>query len=221
MTTLHKARYGAFMRRKSLSEWVEQAKQVHGDHLSFASATLAHVKSVSYLEGIQCNRCQNIYTVSAHEVVRGARCPQCAPKRRLTEEEILARARASASNSIDLESAIAVRRSSIWWLLRISCRSCDRIYEARLNVVERGGECFECKGSQPLGKVEFIRRSKLAHSASYDYSEVVYVSKSTPVAIRCAVHGPFEQTPELHLRGVGCKECKKEAAEQRKHDPKH
>lgn len=119
----------------------------------------------------------------------------------------ISRAQANASDSLDLAAVSAVRRGQVWWVLGIKCRNCDRVYEARLEVVARGGGCFICKGSHPLGKEEFIRRSQLVHSDIYDYSNVVYVSKNTPVLIGCAVHGAFLQVPAQHMKGTGCAKC--------------
>ena len=208
------------MRKKSLSEWVEQATQVHGDKLTFSNSELAHREGVSFLVGIQCNRCQNTYTASAHEVVRGSGCPACRPKRRSKRapngEKILARARAVASDSIDLDAASAVRRSRVCWLVGIRCRDCDRVYETRIEIVYRGGACPDCHGTRPMGKEGLIQRAKLVYGDTYDYSEVVYVSKRTPVRIGCSVHGIFLQTPEQHLKGTGCMKCVKQDGQRRR-----
>lgn len=45
------------------------------------------------------------------------------------------------------------------------------------------------------------------HGNTYDYSRVEYVSMHQKVTIICQEHGPFEQTPHSHLKGVGCKAC--------------
>ena len=54
---------------------------------------------------------------------------------------------------------------------------------------------------------EFIEKSKKAHGDKYDYSEVRYVNSGTSVTIICPDHGPFDQRPADHQRGVGCNEC--------------
>jgi len=53
----------------------------------------------------------------------------------------------------------------------------------------------------------FIVRSKLTHQNKYDYSLVKYVNNSTKIKIICDIHGGFEQTPQKHLIGRGCKLC--------------
>ena len=54
---------------------------------------------------------------------------------------------------------------------------------------------------------EFIEKSKKVHGDKYDYSLVDYVNAITKVKIVCKIHGDFEQTPNTHLGGGGCKKC--------------
>lgn len=57
-------------------------------------------------------------------------------------------------------------------------------------------------------KEDFIARSTKIHNGYYDYSKVEYVNAKTDVTIICPVHGPFKQTPDIHVHGGGCKRCK-------------
>lgn len=54
---------------------------------------------------------------------------------------------------------------------------------------------------------EFIKKSESIHGKVYDYSLVDYMGYKTKVSIICSVHGKFEQTPNSHLGGHGCKKC--------------
>jgi hypothetical protein len=53
----------------------------------------------------------------------------------------------------------------------------------------------------------FIQKSKNIHGNKYDYSRVDYVKNHQKVIIICKKHGEFEQTPNNHLSGYGCKKC--------------
>lgn len=57
---------------------------------------------------------------------------------------------------------------------------------------------------------EFIDRADSVHNGKYDYSKVEYINTSTKVCIKCPEHGEFWQTPNNHLHGYGCPECKKQ-----------
>jgi len=57
---------------------------------------------------------------------------------------------------------------------------------------------------------EFYRIAREVHGNRYDYSQVQYVDRSTPVCIVCAEHGPFLQAPDSHMKGAGCPVCAKD-----------
>lgn len=56
-------------------------------------------------------------------------------------------------------------------------------------------------------KDDFIKKSLKVHGNKYDYSNVDYVNFTTPVEIKCAIHGSFYQTPREHYDGSGCPKC--------------
>ena len=53
----------------------------------------------------------------------------------------------------------------------------------------------------------FIEKAIKIHNKKYDYSLVEYVNAKTKIKIICPEHGVFEQTPDNHLQGKGCKSC--------------
>ena len=53
----------------------------------------------------------------------------------------------------------------------------------------------------------FIEKAIKIHGKKYDYSLVEYINAKTKVKIICSKHGIFEQTPDNHLQGKGCKKC--------------
>jgi hypothetical protein len=54
---------------------------------------------------------------------------------------------------------------------------------------------------------EFIQKAVQKHGKKYDYSLVILINCQTKVKIICPVHGIFEQTPVMHLRGQECHKC--------------
>jgi very-short-patch-repair endonuclease len=56
-------------------------------------------------------------------------------------------------------------------------------------------------------RLSFIEKAKLVHNDKYDYSKVKYINSKTKVCIICPEHGEFQQTPNDHLQGKGCKKC--------------
>jgi hypothetical protein len=56
-------------------------------------------------------------------------------------------------------------------------------------------------------KEEFIVYSSSIHGERYNYNLVEYKNNKTKVKIICSVHGLFEQTPNDHIGGHGCRKC--------------
>ena len=61
---------------------------------------------------------------------------------------------------------------------------------------------------------QFIERAKKVHGNKYDYSKTIYKTSHEKVKIICHAkdengveHGEFEQKPNSHLNGQGCKKC--------------
>ena len=58
--------------------------------------------------------------------------------------------------------------------------------------------------------IKFIDKAKLIHGERYDYSNVEYIKNDIKIKIICPLHGQFEQSPNNHLKGNGCKKCANE-----------
>jgi hypothetical protein len=54
---------------------------------------------------------------------------------------------------------------------------------------------------------EFIDKAIKVHGDRYDYSKVNYINSNTKVIIICPLHDDFEQLPNNHFQGNGCKRC--------------
>lgn len=57
----------------------------------------------------------------------------------------------------------------------------------------------------------FIEEARKIHGVRYDYSDSEYKTARLKLAIRCKVHGLFEQVPYVHLKGAGCPLCGNES----------
>ena len=55
--------------------------------------------------------------------------------------------------------------------------------------------------------IRFIKKAGAVHDKKYNYEKVSYVDAKTKVIIICPIHGEFEQTPDGHVQGRGCKTC--------------
>ena len=57
---------------------------------------------------------------------------------------------------------------------------------------------------------DFINKSMQIHGDKYNYSKVQYINAKTKVIIICKKHGEFLQSPNNHLYGYGCINCRNE-----------
>jgi very-short-patch-repair endonuclease len=53
----------------------------------------------------------------------------------------------------------------------------------------------------------FVAKANVIHNNFYDYSLVQYINSYTKIKIICPKHGEFEQKPNGHLNGRGCRFC--------------
>jgi hypothetical protein len=80
--------------------------------------------------------------------------------------------------------------------------------------------CQKCgrellKNKISLTNKKFIEKANLVHKFKYNYSKVQYTKNSNKIKIICPIHGIFEQIPNNHLSGRGCKKCFKIEASKR------
>ena len=53
----------------------------------------------------------------------------------------------------------------------------------------------------------FIQKAQFVHGDHYEYEKTEYVNAKSKITITCPIHGDFEQSPNVHLKGHGCREC--------------
>ena len=87
------------------------------------------------------------------------------------------------------------------------------IFEQSFHKHLCGDSCKKCS-HEKLGKErierakqKFKQEAQVLHNNIYDYSKSIYLSATDNIIIICAIHGEFEQTPNRHLNGGGCKKC--------------
>jgi hypothetical protein len=80
-------------------------------------------------------------------------------------------------------------------------------FNQRPNDHLNGYGCPKCGKTGKLTTQDFVDKAISVHGNTYDYSLSKYVNTKTDVKIICSVHGEFNQRPNNHLNGKGCKKC--------------
>jgi len=87
------------------------------------------------------------------------------------------------------------------------------IFEQSFHKHLQGNSCKKCSNERVAkeiierAKQKFKQEAELLHNNIYDYSKSIYISATDNIIIICGTHGEFEQTPNSHLNGNGCKKC--------------
>lgn len=66
---------------------------------------------------------------------------------------------------------------------------------------------LSCKQPQEIKNQWYTKKFQEVHGDTYDYIKVIYVGSAQKVEIVCKEHGSFFQTPNDHLKGIGCPKC--------------
>lgn len=127
---------------------------------------------------------------------------------KLTTEIFIIKAREIHGNRYDYSETIYTMSKN---KINIICNN-HGVFTQRAASHLKGQGCVRCSAERrsilnksDLNKV--IMTFNKIHNNKYDYSLVVYKNNYTKIKIICPNHGVFEQVPEKHIRGSGCKKC--------------
>lgn len=121
----------------------------------------------------------------------------------LTNKQFIEKARIIHGNKYDY-SLVEYKKSLI--NVKIIC-SIHGIFHQKPCWHLRGTGCQKCDHSYFSNTETFIKKAKVFHGNTYDYSKVKYNGCKNKVKIICKHHGIFLQLPTIHIRGHGCKDC--------------
>ena len=157
------------------------------------------------------------FSVNVWNHINGSGCPKCGIKnnsvvRKKTTEEFVKQAQQVHQNSDGSPkydySKVVYNGSGCHVIITCPIHG-DFKQIAGNHLLGKG-----CRKCSPLRDTtsNFISKAQQIHknsdgSPKYNYSKVVYESSLKKVIITCPIHGDFEQLPQSHLRGNGCKKC--------------
>ena len=127
--------------------------------------------------------------------------------KKLTNEEFIEKAKIVHKNKYDYSQ---VDYKNTKTKVKIVC-PIHGIFEQKPKNHLSGQGCPQCgiekRKLVKLTTEDFIKKAKLIHGETYDYSLTDYKSSLIKVKIICPIHGVFEQLPHSHLAGYGCFLC--------------
>ena len=194
------------------AQFIDRAKQVHGDRYDYSKVdyqtTHNPVEIICPTHGVF------LQTPNSH-ISKQAGCRRCFFERnanniRYTTNEFIDRAKQVHGDRYDYSK---VDYTTSKGRVTIICPKHGAFQQHAARHIHGHG-CNKCKNelvhtwtSSTLD--DFITKAKQVHGDRYDYSKVDYTRSNVHVTIVCSKHGNFEQTPNKHLSGSGCRRCSK------------
>lgn len=146
-------------------------------------------------------------TTARTHITKGCGCPACgrliaSNSRRNDKSTFISRAKLIHGAIYDYSDVDYVNNRVP---VKIGCPTHGAFYQRPVKHSSAGAGCPKC--SLTRGRQEFIDKSTTVHCGRYSYNDVEYTSSRHHVTVKCATHGPFQITPNNHLRGYGCHKC--------------
>lgn len=190
-------------RETSKSKVLEKANKKHNGKYDYSRVVFVNV---SDKVEIICHKHGSFWQDLYGHSVKGNGCPKCAIELdRISQEEFIARSQAIHGNIYDYSKAQYITGDS---MITIACpKHGDFIQKAKSHLA--GCRCRKCCDEDSRSTTEeFIRKARLIHKNTYDYSKVIYHGNKVPVEIICSKHGSFWQKPNTHTSAKsGCALC--------------
>jgi len=135
-------------------------------------------------------------------------CLKCSGRYLHTTEEFIEKAKKVHGNRYIYSSSVYLKNSKN---VTITCRVHGDFPQIARNHLNGAG-CPKCAIVRVArfhrkSTEQFKADAKVVHGDRYDYTNTVYIRDKDKVAIKCEVHGIFEQTASDHLQGKGCQKC--------------
>jgi hypothetical protein len=139
--------------------------------------------------------------------LRGRGCSKCYDeRRRVSFFEFVERARAAHGDLYGYDSSDSV---DVTTKVEITCGDPEHGAFRQIPMAHMNGQgCPKC--AFPVrDTASFIWAATKRHGGKYDYSQTIFTGAREHLTIICPMddHGPFQQTPNNHVRGKGCPDC--------------
>ena len=196
-------------RRKPVEQFVEEAKQKHGDKYDYSKVDYNNIHEKVI---IVCKSHGEFHQTPGNHL-RGVNCPKCGIEtrtaiRKKPIEQFIEEATKIHGDKYDYSDVVYINSLT---KISIICPLHGK-FEQKPSVHLMDSACSICshkEGGLKNRKTteQFVEEAKQKHGDKYDYSKVDYNYTHENVVIVCNSHGEFRQKPVSHLRGAGCPMC--------------
>ena len=193
--------YTVQMAKLSTKQFIAHARAVHGDKYDYSQVT--YFNNTTKIRIICPEHGEFLQSPKSHK--KGCGCFECGRLRtaaagRLSTASFVNKAREVHGDKYDYSKVEYVNSST---KVTVVCPE-GHSHAISPNRHLQGDGCGRCQ--RPTAQ-DAIERFRKAHGDKYDYSNVVYKGAKRHVTIICPEGHEFEQTPQHHWSGIGCKRC--------------
>jgi len=199
--------------RSTTEVFAEKGQAIYGDHFSYHCTAY---KSAKEKVEIFCNiHKESFWQTPANHLTGYVGCEKCykdGQNRCLASNKEEFAAKSKIIHGPDHYNYDDVVYITARLEVQIYCNIHKEYFPQTPDSHLRGHGCPKC-GFEKIGlgrllpEEDFLEEIEKIHGKRYDYSEMGYVNRGTPIKIICSEHGPFTQTPNGHLNGHGCWLC--------------
>ena len=189
----------------NIDDFIEKCKKIHGDKFFYDKVNYVN----SSTKVVVTCKIHGDFLITPNNHLTGADCIKCKGNYKSNKKEFI-------SKSLDIHGDVflydKVEYESCIKKVIITCKIHGDFKQSPTRHLSGDG-CPKCAGVYKSNKEEFIVKSVNIHGDKYCYDAVNYINNKTKIKINCLKHGEFLQTPNHHLKGVGCPSCKKSKGE--------
>ena len=207
--------------KHTIETFVEKSQQIHGNKYSYK---LVEYQNNKIAINIICNFHKKIFSQRPYAHLKGQGCPFCRNDNNINmnnvKQNIAKQTFIKKSLEVTFYKSVHYDYSKSIYIdnrtkLEIICPIHGSFWQ-KPNDHLCGHGCEKCGAGSKYSTQDFITKAKkvlLHQDKNYDYSKVNYVNNYTKVKIICPNHHEFDQTPNAHLLGKGCRFCKSSKGE--------
>jgi very-short-patch-repair endonuclease len=190
--------------------FIEKSNKIHENKYDYS---LVEYKNAHSKVKIICPE-HGQFEQAAYTHIRGTGCKNCyhehkaGNSQRLSNLEFISQSKKIHNNKYDYSLSRYINSKL---KIKIICPIHGQFMQTPGKHLSGQG-CRKCgqeilKNYQRKTQDNFIKESIKIHGKKYDYSLVQYINVQTKIKIICPVHGVWEQKPNKHLSGQGCRKC--------------
>lgn len=199
-------------KRKTTEQFIEEARQVHGDKYDYSKVEYVGNKKKVCLV---CHKHGEFWQRPDH-ILHGSGCQECLlDTRRLNTEKFIEKAREIHGDKYDYSKVEYGRNNNT--KVCIICPKHGEFWQTPSNHTNKNNPqgCPKCADEHvhDLHRKtleEFIKEAQEKHKGKYLYDKVEYKNNKIKVCIICPIHGEFWQSPSDHInknKPKGCPKC--------------